>query len=520
MVVGLLAILKAGGAYVPLDPAYPEERLQFMVEDSQPVAMLVHGATRERFAALAGQVPLVDLEEDAAVWSQHSTSNPDPAALGLRPVHLAYVIYTSGSTGVPKGVMVEHRGVSAHCLNGSELEGLTPKDSVLLMAEIAFDPSVEQLFSSLLAGARVILTKFDLEPGHFSSHLTDHGVTLLNIPCLYWKTLVQAWLADPELTLGSPLRILIVGGDVMPAEVLSAWWQLPLSKSTRLYNFYGPTETTVSATTFAMGTGSLRSTIPIGRPLANRCTYVLDGDGQTLLIGVSGELSVGGIGAARGYLNRTELTAERFLPDPFATVPDARMYRTGDLARWLPDGNLEYIGRVDFQIKIRGFCIELEEIEAALRDCEGIREAAVLAREDAPGEKRLVAYVTLAEGEAIADGMFLADGAAVADIHTDAVARLPASLKAQLQCRLPDTCCRPRLSSSKASLSRPTASLIARPCPLQRRRPTPAAPTPHPRGRWRQPWRRSGASCLGLSGWGVTIISSPLAAIRFWRCAW
>jgi non-ribosomal peptide synthetase component F len=147
----------------------------------------------------------------------------------------------------------------------------------------------------------------------------------------------------------------------------------------------------VSATTFAVETGLLGSTIPIGRPLANRCTYVLDGDGQPLPIGVAGELFVGGISVARGYLNRTELTAERFLPDPFATVPNARMYRTGDLARWLPDGNLEYIGRADFQVKIRGFRIELGEIEAALRDCEGIREAAVLAREDAPGEKCLVA---------------------------------------------------------------------------------------------------------------------------------
>ncbi|MFM9102232.1 MAG: non-ribosomal peptide synthetase, partial [Cyanobium sp.] len=435
MVVGLLAILKAGGAYLPLDPAYPEERLRFMVEDSQPVALLVHNATRELFAALAGEMPLVDLdaagESSALVWAQHPTSNPDPAALGLRPDHLAYVIYTSGSTGKPKGVMIEHRGVSTHCLNYSELHGVTSKDRTLLMAEISFDPSVEQLFSSLLAGGKVILKKFELEPGHFSRHLKANGVTLLDIPCLYWKTLVQTWLADPELMLGSHLRILIVGGDVMPQEALSAWRRLPLSKSTRLYNFYGPTETTVSATTFAVDTDLRGSTIPIGRPFANKSTYVLNGDGQPVPIGVAGELYIGGAGVARGYLNRPELTAERFLPDPFATDPDARMYRTGDLARWLPDGNLEYIGRVDFQVKIRGFRIELGEIEAALRICEGIREAVVLAREDAPGDKRLVAYVTVAEGAASLDAAPPVDPSA-------ALEDWPDRLKAHLQSRLPD----------------------------------------------------------------------------------
>jgi amino acid adenylation domain-containing protein len=443
MVVGLLAILKAGGAYVPLDPAYPEERLKFMLEDSAPVALLVHGATRERFAALAHGVPLVDLDADAAAWREWSDSNPEPAALGLRPNHLAYVIYTSGSTGKPKGVMVEHQGVSAHCLDYRDRHGLRATDRVLQMAEISFDASVEQLFPALLAGGRVIATKFDLEPSRFSRQLKTHDVTLVDISGVYWRSLVQTWQGQPELTPASTLRILIVGGDVMPADVMQAWRQLPMSQTTRLYNVYGPTETTVAATVFAVPRQFSGSIIPIGRPLANRRIYVLDGDGHPVPIGVAGEIHIGGAGVARGYLNRPELTAERFLPDPYAAEPDARMYRTGDLARWLPDGNLEYIGRADFQVKIRGFRIELGEIEAALRGCDGIREAVVLAREDSPGDKRLVAYVTVAGSAKVAGGIAVADGVDVADTvnTTDVaadIAALPALLKAQLRSSLPD----------------------------------------------------------------------------------
>ncbi|HBH72479.1 MAG TPA: non-ribosomal peptide synthetase module, partial [Synechococcales bacterium UBA10510] len=431
MVVGLLAILKAGGAYVPLDPAYPEERLKFMLEDSKPVALLVHGATRERFAALAGDVPLVDLDADAAAWAELSATNPEPAAIGLRPNHLAYVIYTSGSTGRPKGVMVEHGGVSAHCLEYRDRHGLGATDRVSLMAEISFDASVEQLFPAMIAGGQVILTKFDLEPSRFSRQLKAHAVTLVDISGVYWRSLVQNWLGQPDVTPSSTLRILIVGGDVMPVDVLPAWRQLPLSQTTRLFNVYGPTETTVAAAVFALPIDFKGPTIPIGRPIANKRIYLLDADGQPVPIGVAGEIHIGGAGVARGYLNRPELTTERFLTDPYSPEPNARMYRTGDLARWLPDGNLEFLGRSDFQVKIRGFRIELGEIEAALRACQGIRDAVVLAREEGPGEKRLVAYVTVA-GRADTVAGDVDTTAVVADTTT-----LPATLKTHLQSSLP-----------------------------------------------------------------------------------
>ncbi|MFM8277089.1 MAG: amino acid adenylation domain-containing protein, partial [Cyanobium sp.] len=421
MVVGLLAILKAGGAYVPLDPAYPQERLAFMLEDSAPVALLVHGATRQRLASLAGAVPMIDIDADATDWADLSAANPDPASIGLMSNHLAYVIYTSGSTGKPKGVMVGHLGVAAHCLEYRSRHGLTTADRVVLMAEPSFDASVEQIFPVLLAGGRVVLTKFAVDPIGFSNQIKAHGVTLVDVAGIYWRTLVQCWLEQPELVAGSPLRILIVGGDVMPAEVLPLWRQTSLSSIVQLFNVYGPTETTIASTVFAVSSDFTGLHIPIGRPIANTRIYLLDDDGQVVPIGVAGEIYIGGVGVARGYLNRPELTAERFLPDPFASQPQAKMYRTGDLARWLPDGNLEFLGRVDFQVKIRGFRIELGEIEAALRSGDGMRDAVVLAREDVLGEKRLVAYVT-------------ADAAAGSTDPAD----LPPRLQAHLQSRLPE----------------------------------------------------------------------------------
>ncbi|MFM9101292.1 MAG: non-ribosomal peptide synthetase, partial [Cyanobium sp.] len=394
MVVGLLAILKAGGAYVPLDPAYPEERLRFMVEDSKPVALLVHGATRQRFVALVGEVPLVDLEADAAFWSQLSAADPDPSDLGLRADHLAYVIYTSGSTGRPKGVMIEHRSVS-NLVNAQIQEfAIDPDSRVLQFASFSFDACLFEVVMALANGAQLFLPGVDalLLGSALASAVRMAKVTHLTLPPAALLSLER----EGENALGS-VQTLILAGELPTAPLVRLW-----ATGRRLFNAYGPTEATVWSTVHLCTPGA-RSNPPIGRPIANTRIYVLDGDGQPLPIGVTGELYIGGAGVARGYLNRPELTAERFLPDPFATDPDARMYRTGDLARWLPDGTLEYIGRVDFQVKIRGFRIELGEIEAALRGCEGIREAVVLAREDAPGDKRLVAYVTVAEGAASLD---------------------------------------------------------------------------------------------------------------------
>jgi amino acid adenylation domain-containing protein len=424
MVVGLLAILKAGGAYGPLDPAYPEERLAFMLEDSAPLALLVHGATRERFAALAGDVPLVDLEADAAAWAELSASNPEPAALGLSPNHLAYVIYTSGSTGRPKGVMVEHRGVCNLVAAQIREFGLGPDSRVLQFASFSFDACVSEVFTALCAGTVLYLPSPEtkLVGEALVSTIARHGLNHATLP-----PSVLATLPDGERL--STLGTLTVAGERLPKELARRW-----ATDQSLINAYGPTEATVCATLHLCATDA--SADPsIGRPIANTRIYVLDSDGQPLPIGVAGELHIGGTGVARGYLNRPQLTAERFLPDPFSAESDARMYRTGDLARWLPDGTLEYIGRADFQVKIRGFRIELGEIEAALRGFDGIREAVVLAREDSPGEKRLVAYVTIAGSGKVAGGIAVADGVDAAD-NVD-FAALPATLKTHLQSSLP-----------------------------------------------------------------------------------
>ncbi|MFN9546340.1 MAG: amino acid adenylation domain-containing protein, partial [Cyanobacteriota bacterium] len=410
MVVGLLAILKAGGAYVPLDPAYPEERLAFMLEDSAPVALLVHGATRERLSALASGTPLLDLDADAGAWAQRSDKDLDPSSLGLEPTHLAYVIYTSGSTGKPKGVMVEHRGLCNLVVTQIREFGLVPDSRILQFASFSFDACVSEVWTALCSGALLHLPspQTKLIGDALASTLAGQAISHATLP-----PSVLATLSDGERL--TTLRTLIAAGERLPQALVHRW-----ATNRHLINGYGPTEATVCATLQACALEDLGDP-PIGHPVANTRIYLLDTHGEPVPIGVVGELHIGGAGVARGYLNRPQLTAERFLPDPYSPEPNARMYRTGDLARWLPGGNLEYIGRVDFQVKIRGFRIELAEIEAALQSCDGIREAVVLAREDSSGEKRLVAYVT-------------SDTAAST---TDTTA-LPAVLKAQLQGSLPD----------------------------------------------------------------------------------
>ncbi|MFN9622268.1 MAG: non-ribosomal peptide synthetase, partial [Cyanobacteriota bacterium] len=410
MVVGLLAILKAGGAYVPLDPAYPEERLAFMVEDSSPVALLVHGATRERLAVLAGTVPMIDLEADGAAWAELSPANPEPVALGLRPNHLAYVIYTSGSTGKPKGVMVEHHSLVNLVFCHRILFESVDVKRVLQFASLSFDVASWEVFTSLSGGDELHMASFAQIQAGVGAVLRSKAIT----HAAFTPSLL-AVLDEQNLP---KLVYLTVGGEACKPEHVLRW-----ARGRRLVNAYGPTEATVCTTVFECRPNGQNQ--PIGRPLPNTRVYVLDGDGQPVPIGVAGEIHIGGNGVARGYLNRPELTAERFLPDPYSVDPEARMYRTGDLARWLSDGNLEYIGRADFQVKIRGFRIEPGEIEVVLRGFEGIQDALVLSREDAPGEKRLVAYVTLA------------GRAATIAIDVD-TAELPAVLKSYLRSRLPE----------------------------------------------------------------------------------
>jgi len=392
MIIGLLGILKAGGAFVPLDPAYPKERLAFMLKDAQVPVLL----TQERLVAgLPEQnAKVICLDSGWGAIASESGENPGTSTL---PENLAYVIYTSGSTGQPKGVLVSHGSISGHCRNAQRCYELDSRDVVLQFASLSFDVSLEEILPTLIVGARLVISGANVwQPAEFHRKISEFGLTVLNLPTAYWQELAREWAGVPELVPNIQPRLFIVGGDTMLPDVLKLWQRTPLN-SIRLLNAYGPTETTITATAFETalrpGENTTDQRVPIGRPLANRAIYILDQHDNPVPIGVHGHLHIGGAGLARGYLNRPELTAEKFIPDPFSAVPGARMYKTGDLARYRPDGNIEFLGRADHQVKIRGFRIELGEIEAALSQHSAVREAVVMDREDAPGEKRLVAYV-------------------------------------------------------------------------------------------------------------------------------
>ncbi|HEY1137112.1 MAG TPA: amino acid adenylation domain-containing protein, partial [Xanthomonadaceae bacterium] len=403
MVVGLLGILKAGGAYVPLDPDYPAERLAYMLEDSAPVALLTQATLEERLPASGLPTLRLDTNDSRALLATHPTHNPEPLAHGLTSRHLAYVIYTSGSTGMPKGVMVEHASAMSFIAGHVRLCALERSDRMLQFASFAFDSSIAEMMPTLSVGATLVLRPRHLGHDELSGFLETQRISVVDLPTAFWSAWARGLAETPALSPGSALRLVIVSGESVELHHLQAWRANPNARRCRWLNNYGPTETSVNATAFALDciTDIARmSAVPIGRPVANAKVYILSARGEPVPMGVAGELYIGGDGVARGYLNRPELTAERFVRDPFSADPQARMYRTGDLGRWLPDGNIEYLGRNDFQVKIRGFRIELGEIEARLAACEGVREAVVLAREDEPGDKRLVAYVVPAAGAA------------------------------------------------------------------------------------------------------------------------
>ncbi|AOM39426.1 non-ribosomal peptide synthetase [Xenorhabdus hominickii] len=396
MVVGLLAILKAGGAYVPLDPTYPTKRLAYMLNDAAPIALLVQKNLVDR---LASSVPTVlieavfpDTQEPAvshlsAIKAQ-PTHNPDRQALGLTSRHLAYVIYTSGSTGQPKGVMVEHRNVVCLITNNGFAD-ISPEDCIAHCANISFDATTWEVWAGLIHGARILLIpeKTLLEPTTFGQCLSSEGVS-----ALFLTTALFNQYASLIASSLSGLRYVLFGGeqaDIRPVIQLRS--NFP---PTHLLQVYGPTEATTFATAYEVPlTAGEGGKIPIGSPIANTRIYILDAQSQPVPFGVAGEIHIAGAGVARGYLNHPELTAECFLTDPFASDPNTRMYKTGDLGRWRPDGNIEYLGRNDFQVKLRGFRIEPGEIEMRLTQCHGVCEALVLVREDEPNQKRLVAYV-------------------------------------------------------------------------------------------------------------------------------
>ncbi|UVL75985.1 amino acid adenylation domain-containing protein [Pseudomonas putida] len=375
MVVGLLAILKAGGAYVPVDPDYPAERVRHMLSDSAPVAVLVHAATR--------QVPdsglLIDL--DAPAWSDLPAHNPVVA--GLTPHHLAYVIYTSGSTGLPKGVMNEHAGVVNRLLWMQDAYGLHADDVVLQKTPFSFDVSVWEFLWPLQTGARLVMARpgGHRDPEYLREVIAREGVTTLH----FVPSMLDVFLSASAGTGLAQVARVLCSGEALPGSLVRRFHaQLP---AVALHNLYGPTEAAVDVSAWHCVTAP--DNTPIGKPIANTTLYVLDEQRQPVPQGVAGELYIGGVQVARGYLNRAELTAERFIEDPFSTRPGARLYRTGDLARHLADGNIEYLGRNDDQVKLHGLRIELGEIQACLTSIEGVKEAVVIAR-----EQQLLAYYT------------------------------------------------------------------------------------------------------------------------------
>ena len=354
MIVGLVGILKAGGAYLPLDPDYPPERLAFMLKDSGAQVLLTHSALLERIPGRNART--VRLDADWPDIARHPATAP---ANVLHPHNSAYVIYTSGSTGTPKGVCALHHGVVS-LLQGQSYASWSPRETAIQIAPIAFDASTFEIWGALLSGARLVL----MPPGQWSMADLQHRLRLHQVSVLHLTApLFNALTADDYAGLGG-IRQLLTGGDIV--SISQARHVLAALDDCRLTHCYGPTEATTFSATFSTDgpEESLRS-LPVGRPIANTRVYVLDGGLQPVPAGVAGELYVAGAGLARGYLNRAALTAERFVADPFGPA-GGRMYRTGDLARWRPDGNLDFLGRADAQVKLRGFRIEPGEIEAAL----------------------------------------------------------------------------------------------------------------------------------------------------------
>ncbi len=378
MVVSILGILKAGGAYLPLDPTYPWDRLAFMLEDSRaPVLLTQAGLVGE---LLTRGAKIVCVDADWAAIAHESEANP---VSGVTADNLAYVIYTSGSTGRSKGVLLQHRGLCNFVIEQSRGFGIEAGSRVLQFASLSFDASVAEIFDVLVRGATLCQASRDT-----LASVTDL-VRLMREQAITAVTLPPSLLALLPADDLPALRTVISAGESCPVEIAIRW-----SAGRRFINAYGPTEATVGPCWYLVeDADQLGTTVPIGRPIANVQLYVLDEQLQPVPVGVPGELYIGGVCLARGYLNQPELTAERFISHPFSTEPGARLYKTGDLTRYRPDGNLDFLGRTDNQVKIRGFRIELGEIEAALTQHPAVREAAVLAREDEPGQKRLVAYV-------------------------------------------------------------------------------------------------------------------------------
>jgi amino acid adenylation domain-containing protein len=378
LVVSLLAILKSGGAYLPLDPKYPQDRLGFMIEDSGVSLLMAHSTTQMSLPQSTSRVILLDRDEEAI--GKCPVANP---GVSVKPDHLAYLIYTSGSTGKPKGVMIPRRALVNFLLSMAETPGMSASDTLLSVTPSSFDISILEMLLPLVCGAQIVMASAEeaSDGKQLGQLLQQHAVTVMQATPASWRMLLECgWKGKRDLRI-------FCGGEALTSDLAR---QL-LSSCRELWNMYGPTETTIWSSTVRITSADQ---ISLGEPIANTQFEVLDDDHKPVSAGTPGELWIGGMGLARGYLKRPELTAEKFVIDPTSNRFDARLYRTGDQVRWRADGTLEFLGRLDHQVKLHGFRIELGEIESALTGIDGIEQAVVILREDRPGDKRLVAYYT------------------------------------------------------------------------------------------------------------------------------
>jgi amino acid adenylation domain-containing protein/non-ribosomal peptide synthase protein (TIGR01720 family) len=408
LVTAILGIMKAGGAYLPIDLAYPAERLAFMIEDANALVLITESKLVDRLPSTSATVILIDQLPD----EEDTTTNPEPAA---GPDHLAYVIYTSGTTGKPKGTMITHRNVVRLFGTTEAWFEFGPEDAWTLFHSCAFDFSVWEIWGALLYGGKLVVVPYDMSrsPDAFYRCLVREKVTVLNQTPSAFRQLVRAEEELGRRTLA--LRYVIFGGEALEMQSLRPWFERHGDEQPRLINMYGITETTVHVTYRPLRESDVSAGSVIGRTIPDLSIYILEPAGSPAPIGIPGELHVGGAGLARGYLNRPELTADRFVNRSLNGGEPIRLYRTGDLARWLPNGDIEYLGRIDHQVKIRGFRIELGEIESVLCEHPSVLEAVVVAREDMPGEKKLAAYLV-----------------------ADEPAKDPAALRAHLERKLPN----------------------------------------------------------------------------------
>jgi amino acid adenylation domain-containing protein len=416
MVVALWGVLKAGGAYVPLDPKYPAERLEFMIQDAGIRVLLTQASVIERLSETIGdaltplQVVCLDVDWDR-VAGQDASLSEEKNTQDLETTQAAYVIYTSGSTGTPKGVVIPHAALVNHALHMADILELRPGARMAQLISLSFDAAGEEIYPTLLSGATLVLphTSMEVSGKNILDFCEQYRISDLHLPVPLWNQIVDEMIAH-QLAMPSNLQTLLVGGESPSVEKLKIWESFT-NQPMHFINAYGPTEATITTTIYKTSIGTetskVRQQIPIGQPIPNARVYILDRLLNPTPVRVPGEIFIGGAGLARGYLNRPELTAERFISDPFISkYPQINwigehLYRTGDLGRYLDDGNIEFIGRADYQVKLRGYRIELEEIEAIIRQFEPVREGVVIVREDSLGgresaaDKRLVAYIVL-----------------------------------------------------------------------------------------------------------------------------